>query len=142
MNSKQAHAVTQTIVVKELGVLNLAGDGSRVFMTLVCEGASQTVVSLPADCLKSLIMTLPQVMRQALRLQHNDESLRLVYPADQIRVEQSSDPKTIIVTLATTDGFEVSFGLAPQQIMDLSIAVADARHDGAGGKPLISRILS
>ena len=31
-------------------------------------------------------------MRQALHAQYHDESLRLVYSADDIRIEQSSDP--------------------------------------------------
>ena len=38
-------------------------------------------------------------------------------------LEQSSDPKTIIVTLATPDGFEVSFGLTRQQMMVFDAAV-------------------
>ena len=56
-------------------------------------------------------MTLPRMVRQALRARHQDESLRLVYPAGKISSEQLSDTKTIIVTLATPDEFEVSFGL-------------------------------
>jgi hypothetical protein len=63
------------------------------------------------------------MMRQALRARHQDESLRLVYPADKLSIEQSSDPRTIIVTFATPDGFEVSFGLTRQQLTVFDVAV-------------------
>jgi hypothetical protein len=58
------------------------------------------------------------MVRQALRARHQDESLRLVYPAGKISSEQSSDTKTIIVTLATPDEVEVSFGFTRQQMTD------------------------
>ncbi len=74
-------------------------------------------------------MTLPRMMKQALRVHHQDESLRLVYSADSIPIEQSSDPKIIIVTFATPDGFEVSFGLTRQQMTVFDAAV-DALERG------------
>ena len=75
-------------------------------------------------------MTLPRMVRQALRARHQDESLRLVYPAGKISSEQSSDTKTIIVTLATPDGFEVSFGLTRQQLTVFDVAVEALERGG------------
>jgi hypothetical protein len=75
-------------------------------------------------------MTLPLMMRQALRARHQDESLRLVYPADKLSIEQSSDPRTIIVTLATPDGFEVSFGFTRQQLTVFDAAVEALERGG------------
>ena len=48
-------------------------------------------------------MTLPGVARQALQLRHSDPSLRVVYPASQLRVELANDFKTRILTLETPD---------------------------------------
>jgi hypothetical protein len=45
----------------------------------------------------------PRMMRQPLQARHQDESLRLVYPTDNISIEESSDQSTIIVTLATPE---------------------------------------
>jgi hypothetical protein len=48
--------------------------------------------------------------------------LRLVYPADTIRLEQSSDPKTVILTFVTSDKFAVSFSLGKDQMAAISKA--------------------
>jgi hypothetical protein len=44
------------------------------------------------------------------------------YPADMVRVERASDPTTFIVTLTTSDGFEVSFSLTGEQLNTLGEA--------------------
>jgi hypothetical protein len=59
------------------------------------------------------------MMKQALRARYGDEGLRLVFPAELIRVERSFDPKTFILTLTTPDAFEVSFSLSKQQMEGL-----------------------
>jgi hypothetical protein len=46
----------------------------------------------------------------------------VAYPADMVRVERASDPKTFIVTLTRSDGFEVSFSLTGQQLNTLGEA--------------------
>jgi hypothetical protein len=46
----------------------------------------------------------------------------VAYPADMVRVERASDPKTFIVTLTRADGFEVSFSLTGQQLSTLGEA--------------------
>jgi hypothetical protein len=46
----------------------------------------------------------------------------IAYPADTVRVERASEPKTFIVTLTSSDGFEVSFSLTGQQLNTLGEA--------------------
>jgi hypothetical protein len=111
--------IAQDIIAQELTVFDITGDGSRFRMSFRCGGGEQGSLSLPTECLSELIMTLPRMVTQALRARHGDDSLRLVYAADNVRVEQSSDAKTAIVTLTTPDGFEVSFGLTEQQMKAL-----------------------
>ena len=65
-------------------------------------------------------MTLLEMMTQALLARYCDDSLRLVYPAEAVRIEKSPDPNTFIVTLVTPDGFAVSFSLSRQQLRALS----------------------
>jgi hypothetical protein len=106
----------EEIVGHELITYDVASDGSRFRMSFTCSGGKLGSLSLPTECLQALIMTLPRMMRQALRARSGDESLRLVYPADVIRIERSFDPKTYILTLTTPDAFEVSFSLTGQQM--------------------------
>jgi hypothetical protein len=46
----------------------------------------------------------------------------LAYPADMVRVERASDPKTFVLTLTRSDGFEVSFSLTGEQLSTLGEA--------------------
>ena len=129
--------IVKDFVVQKLTTFNIAADGAGIRMNFVSGDGDPACLSIPTECLAELIMTLPRMMRQALRARHQDESLRLVYPADNITIEQSSDPTTMIVTLATPDGFEVSFGLARQQ-MTVFAAAAEAVERGAPQTPVFN----
>jgi hypothetical protein len=109
----------EEIIGQELITYHVASDGSRFRMSFTCSDAKHGSLSLPTECLQSLIMTLPRMMKQALRARYGDESLRLVFPAELTRVERSFDPKTFILTLTTPDAFEVSFSLSKQQMEGL-----------------------
>jgi hypothetical protein len=70
-------------------------------------------------------MTLPDMMRRALRLQHSDPSLRLVCPVASWEIEYSTRPEVRIVTLRTSDGFHVSFAMTTNDLRETGDAVAD-----------------
>jgi hypothetical protein len=61
-------------------------------------------------------------------------AIRLVYSLDTIKIERSSDPKTAIVTFATSDGFEVSFSTSREQMATFEDATSAVRRSGAGSK--------
>jgi hypothetical protein len=112
------------MVGEEMNSVDVSGDGNRFRISFRCHDGRLGSLDLPAECLNALIMTLPRLVTRALRARYQDESLRLVYPASNIRIEQSSDPKIIIATLATRDGFEVSFGLTKQDMKVFTDAAA------------------
>jgi hypothetical protein len=107
---------SEHIVGEELIAYDVASDGNRFRLSFTCANGKQGSLSFPTECLKSLIMTLPRMMTQALWARYGDESLRLVYPADMVRVERCPDPGTFIMTLTTPDGFGVSFSVTGQQL--------------------------
>jgi hypothetical protein len=104
------------IVGKELIAYDIASDGNRFRMNFTCVNGKQGSLSFPTECLNALIMTLPRMMTRALWAKYGDDRLRLVYPADRVRIERSPDPNTFIMTLTTPDGFEVSFSLNGRQL--------------------------
>ena len=110
------------IRAKHLTTFSVAEDGSSVSLGVSDEDGHAGALMLPAACLKQLIMTLPEMTRQALRLQHDDPSLRLVYRAAGWEVERSTVPETFIVTLRTVDGFHVSFALTAADLSDMADA--------------------
>jgi len=70
------------------------------------------------------MMTLPEMMRRALRLQQGDPSLRLVYPVAEWEIERSTNRETLIVTLGTSDGFHVSFAMTADDLREMGEAVS------------------
>jgi hypothetical protein len=55
-------------------------------------------------------MTLPGLLSKALKARCGNESSRYVFPLGEWLLEGAADGRTVIVTLKTVDGFEVSFG--------------------------------
>jgi hypothetical protein len=110
----------EEIVGKELIAYDIASDGNWFSVSFSCVNGKQGSLRLPTECLEGLIMTLPRMMTNALSARYGDDSLRLVYPAEMVRIEGSRDPNTFILTLATPDGFAVSFSLSGQQLDALS----------------------
>jgi hypothetical protein len=113
------NATPEEIVGNELITYDVASDGSWFRMSFTCADDKRGSLRLPTECLQALIMTLPRMMEQALRARYRDETLRLVYPAEMMRIEGSRDPDTFILTLATPDGFAVSFSVTKQQLTAL-----------------------
>jgi hypothetical protein len=113
-------APTEDLIGEELLTYEVAGDGNWFRMRFNCANGKPGSLSLPTECLHALIMTLPRMMTQALSSRYGDDSLRLVYPAEAVRIERSPDPNTFIMTLVTPDGFAVSFSLSRQQLGALS----------------------
>ena len=106
----------EEIVGKELIAYDIASDGNWFRMSFSCVNGEQGSLRLPTECLKALIMTLPRMMTKALSARYGDDSLRLVYTAEVVRIEGTLDPNTFILTLATPDGFAVSFSLDGLQL--------------------------
>lgn len=103
-----------------LTTCSVAADGTGVAIGVADEDGRESALVLPTECLKALIMTLPDMMRRALRLQHRDPSLRLVYPVASWEIELSAQPGTFILTLRTADNFHVSFALAASDLQEMS----------------------
>jgi hypothetical protein len=110
------------IRAERLTTFSVAPDGGSISIGVADEEGRAGALMLPIECLKALMMTLPEMMRLALRLQHDDPSLRLVYRAAGWEVERSTVPGTFIVTLRTPDGFHISFALSTADLSDMADA--------------------
>jgi hypothetical protein len=106
--------------IREMTQVDTAPDGSMIRLSMNDASGRPVALVLPFKCLNQLIMTLPNVARQALQLQHGDPSLRVVYPTSRFRLELADDFETRILTLETPDGFSVSFGLTQSQCRSIA----------------------
>ena len=108
------------IFAKELVSYRIAKDGTRFRLSFICTNGEAGSISLPMECLQGLITTLPGMMTQALHARYGDASLRLVYPAEDVRVEWTRIPDEFIISFTTPDGFAVSFSLTEEQMSVLA----------------------
>jgi hypothetical protein len=91
----------------------------------VDEAGRSGALSLSIENLSALIMTLPTLATTALRAHHSDPSLRIVYPVGHFALESVPRGQSLILSLATPDGFEVTFALRPATAAELQSAIAN-----------------
>lgn len=115
---------TSEILVRELTTCELTLDGDQFRLGYIDWKGEACFLILPSDCLKSLVMTLPQAMERVLQIRYRDAALRLVFKAKGLRIELASDRKTFITTLTTQDGFSASFALDDEQMISFGDALA------------------
>ena len=72
-------------------------------------------------------MTLPQLLSQALQAQHGDDSVRAVFPLSRWRIETAAGSRNYILTMMTSDGFEVAFSLSAPAIAKMTSALEATR---------------
>jgi hypothetical protein len=99
-------------------------DGSSVLLGFTDGGGTPAQMRLSLKQVGELAMTLPDLITKALRLRYGDHTLRYAYPLASWTVERSTDPRTGIVTLCTTDGFSVSFSIQNELKHELADALA------------------
>ena len=113
----------------KLTTCDVAPDGDFVTLDLVDVAGNPVSLRLPFDQAGALAMTLPGLLSKALKARCGNESLRYVFPLGEWLLEGAADGCTVIVTLKTVDGFEVSFGAS----LDLWRSLAsDLRREPAG----------
>ena len=111
------------IAVDKLTHFETAPDGGSVHIHMEDVTGRLVALSLPIDCVNSLMMTLPKMMATAIQRRHRDPSLRLTFPLESFRVEPGSDRSTRILTLSTRDGFTGSFAVGGEVLRAIGSAV-------------------
>jgi hypothetical protein len=107
---------------QSLTTCEVAPDGSSIVLRFADPKGAPAEIRLSLNQIGGLAMTLPDLITKALRLRYGDQSLRYAYPLASWTVERSSDPRTGMMTLCTTDGFSVCFSMQ----RDLQYKLADA----------------
>jgi hypothetical protein len=121
-------AMSSSIDATELTTFDVDPGGRYVQLHMRDAQGEPRALSIPTDDLMKLLMTLPEMLRRALRNRHHDDSLRLVHALDDFKVElgqpDGAGRQRYILTLATLGGFEVSFCATQESLDSLSGAIA------------------
>jgi hypothetical protein len=110
----------------KLTTCDVAPDGDVITLNLVDAGGNPVSLRLPFDQAGALAMTLPGLLSKALGSRCGNESLRYVFPLGEWLLEGGADGCTVIVTLKTVDGFEVSFGASADMWRSLAAELRES----------------
>jgi hypothetical protein len=113
-------------------------DGERVRLSFEDEAGRPCAISLPVSLLSGLMMTIPRMLRQALNARFKDNSLRMTHELGDWRVERAAGADASILSLATADGFEVTFAVAASQAEGLGKTLRQAADPATPGRALLN----
>jgi hypothetical protein len=114
---------------KTLSNYEIAEDGSSIKIGMRDRDGRAATLVLPPECISALIMTLPNIMQQAMRRRHRDPNAKLVYPLAGWTLERARGDARLILNLSTPDGFSVSFAVSERELEEIGSAVADSGVD-------------
>jgi hypothetical protein len=114
------------IIGKALTTCQVDTSGEFLRLNLQLEDGKPSSVTLPIDCVRSLLMTLPGMIELALKARYGDGTFKLVYPAGGWTLQQTTDSQHMILTIQTDDGFKVAFALSPKDAGELASSLVDA----------------
>jgi hypothetical protein len=104
------HNMPFTITSSRLSTCNVIDEGRAIRLDFVDQEGRPLSVEFPFEQAHAIIMTLPQMLAQALKRLTLDQAARYVFPLGRWSIE-SGDNQSLITTLATKDGFQVSFAI-------------------------------
>jgi hypothetical protein len=119
----------------QLTTCDVTRDGEIVRLKFMDTSGNSVVLKLPFAQAGSLTMTLPHLLTKALKARHGEEGSRFVFPLGDWVLEGVADGRTVIVTLKTTDGFEVSFVVPLDRCRSLASDLCREAADVASATP-------
>ena len=119
--------MSNEIYVASLTTCEVSTDGCYVHLSFENELGRPAQLRLTSTGVQRLVMTLPQLLSQALQAQHGDDSVRAVFPLSRLRIERAAGSRDFILTVMTSDGFEVAFSLSAPAITEITSALEAAR---------------
>lgn len=106
--------------VQALAGCEVSSDGQTISLSMSGSGGDSLCLQLTPDQVGSLAMTLPRLLSAALKAKYADPSLRFVFPLGQCDLEETPGRSEVILSLQSTDGFEVCFCVHPDVLRDLA----------------------
>lgn len=126
--------MSKSHIVANFTSCEVSGDGSAIRLAYDDAGGGARELNLSAEQAGSLAMTLPRLLTAALQARTRDPSLKFVFPLAECNLEAAAGSSNCILSLRTPDGFEVSFSLSPEalvemsQLIDLGALTSDVLH--------------
>ncbi len=122
-------------------------DGETIKLEFIDQGRNPISLLVSFEDAESIAMTLPRLLTQAVKAQTGRDNSRYVFALGRWLLEGVEDHQSLILTLTTVDGFEVSFRISHATCRALGWTLQHEADDdapdlndslGAAGKPEIN----
>ena len=120
------------ILSNRLTTCGVTADCETVELEFVDHSGSPVTTQLPLDQAEAVVMTLPHVLAYALKRRTGKPEARYVFGLGEWCIEDTRGEDSLIVTLKTTDGFEVSFGIPFQTCRALGFSLQHEANEAIG----------
>lgn len=113
------------VEMQELTTYEVAPDGSSIRMNFIDVDGRKASIIVPMQNLKQLAFTIPKMVSDALRAAYGNPALRLVHKVDLWKVERGDDGRSVILTFATPDHFQMSFAVEERELASMAESVVE-----------------
>jgi hypothetical protein len=113
----------RTIVSSRLTTCDVVKGGEATRLDLVNKAGHSVSIELSFEQAEAIVMTLPQLLSQALKSRAGSDHSRYVFPSSQWALESTTDVDCLILTMITTDGFETAVGIPFADCQQLGAAL-------------------
>jgi hypothetical protein len=120
------------VEIQELTTYEIAPDGSSIRMNFVDAEGQKASIVVPMQNLQQLAFTLPKMVSEALIAACGSPAMRLVHKVELWKLERGDDGKSVILTFATPDHFQMSFAVEQKELASMAESVVE--HE-TGGSP-------
>jgi hypothetical protein len=136
LRSRRSAKIRARIAVGELTGCRVVDNGETVELGLLDRCGMALSVQLSFDQSEALVMTLPHLLAQALKRRTGNAESRYVFRIGAWTIEGAESGDCLIVTVKTSDGFEVSLGLPFDACRALGASLHyEAQKDHSPGTP-------
>ncbi len=126
----------------ELTTCGILQDGQIVRLELVDDNGTAVSLRLPIHQAQAVAMTLPSLLTRALKSLTGSPNARYVFPLNSWTVELSGEHDGLLLTLATDEGFQVSFGIPAEACTGLGLTLASGSDRLADGEAANDQMVS
>src|SRR5215510_13453711 len=113
------------VEIKDLTTYEVAPDGSSIRMNFVDVDGKKASIIVPIQNLQQLAFTIPKMVSEALLAAYGNPALRLVHKVELWKLERGDDGKSVILTFATPDHFQMSFAVEEKELARMAEFVGE-----------------
>jgi hypothetical protein len=126
----------RSVESRKLTTCEVAHDGTGVRLNFIDQAGDRAALDLPYEQAQSIVMTLPGLLAAALQFRTGNPESRYVFPLDTWSLELSNVESFVLLSLRTSDGFEVSFSMPGDTCKNLARALQAGTTRSREAEPL------